>query len=195
MSFFSSRRQPEPDPPRLDPQPNPSLSITQNPLGFESVLGSSTILEGTLESHGNIRLDGEFTGTLKITGNVLVGETATINADINAKNISIAGAVKGNVSGKKVQILRTGQVWGDITATALSTEEGAFIDGKISMTSSQPEEAPEEETPVQEIDITATDTAMVSRKEADEAIARIQQEQADSESANDTDDEERGDDD
>jgi hypothetical protein len=24
-------------------------------------------------------------------------------------------------------------VWGDITATALSTEEGAFIDGKISM--------------------------------------------------------------
>ena len=80
-------------------------------------------------------LDGTFNGSLDIHGNVLVGETAKIAADITAKNISIAGAVRGNVTGKKVQLLRTGRVWGDITATALSTEEGAFIDGKISMVS------------------------------------------------------------
>ena len=76
-------------------------------------------------------------GTLEIGGNVLVGETAQINADINAKNISIAGAVRGNVNGKKVQLLRTGRIWGDIRATALTTEEGAFIDGKITMVSPQ----------------------------------------------------------
>jgi cytoskeletal protein CcmA (bactofilin family) len=99
------------------------------------VLGASASLEGKFTSSSNIRIDGNFTGTLEINGNVLVGETARINADIHAKNISIAGAVRGNVFGKKVQLLRTGRVWGDISATALTTEEGAFIDGKISMVS------------------------------------------------------------
>src|SRR5215207_6398948 len=137
MSFFGNRRQaetpPQPVPQRPEQRPQPSIA-PQPSVGFETVLGANSVLEGTLKSSANIRLDGTFTGTLEITGNVLVGETARINADINAKNVSIAGAVRGNISGKKVQLLRTGRVWGDITAAALTTEEGAFIDGKITMT-------------------------------------------------------------
>jgi cytoskeletal protein CcmA (bactofilin family) len=139
MSFFGSRRQNDPPPPAKPAQPQQSqpqqLPPVSQPVGFETVLGANTTLEGTLRSNANVRLDGTFTGTLEISGNVLVGETAKINADINAKNISIAGAVRGNVSGKKVQLLRTGRIWGDIHAMALTTEEGAFIDGKITMIS------------------------------------------------------------
>lgn len=136
MSFFSSRRQAElPPAPPTGSERKPTMTVSaQQPVGFETVLGANSVLEGHLHSSANVRLDGNFTGTLEITGNVLVGETARINADINARNISIAGAVRGNVSGKKVQILRTGRVWGDIHAQALTTEEGAFIDGKITMT-------------------------------------------------------------
>lgn len=146
MSFFGNRRQADPAPttPTQKPQVLPSLQ-PQSPVGFETVLGSNSKLEGHLSSSANVRLDGIFTGTLEIGGNVLVGETAQINADINAKNISIAGAVRGNVSGKKVQLLRTGRIWGDIHATALTTEEGAFIDGKITMVS--PQEDPKEVLP------------------------------------------------
>lgn len=138
MSFFGTRRQTDPAPrppvesaPRLDPpQPPPELP---QPVGFETVLGTNSVIEGTLRSAANVRLDGTFTGTLEIGGNVLIGETAKITADVNARNISIAGAVRGNVTGKKVQLLRTSRVWGDIRAQALTTEEGAFIDGKITM--------------------------------------------------------------
>lgn len=149
MSIFG-RRQPPSDPtPTSSPnpterlvapptQPIPAMRETSippaaQPVGFETVLGASSTFEGTFVSHSNVRLDGTFTGTIQIDGNALVGETAKITANLSAKNISIAGAVRGDVTGKKVQILRTGRVWGDITATALSTEEGAFIDGKISM--------------------------------------------------------------
>lgn len=141
MSFFGNRRQqdPEPTPAPRAPQPAqpsaPPAPHSPAPIGFETVLGANTSLTGDLVSDSNVRLDGTFTGTLQINGNVLIGETAKINADVNARNISIAGAVRGNVNGKKVQLLRTGRVWGDITATALATEEGAFIDGKISMVS------------------------------------------------------------
>lgn len=140
MSFFGSRRQVEP-PSQIStttPQPRPSVVSTPQPVGFETVLGANSVMEGTLKSSANVRLDGQFTGTLEITGNVLVGETAQINADIHAKNVSIAGAVRGNVSGKKVQLLRTGRIWGDIRAQALTTEEGAFIDGKITMITQEP---------------------------------------------------------
>lgn len=140
MSFFGNRRQAEAAPP---PAPQkPQLVTPQQPVGFETVLGTNSTLEGHLRSSANVRLDGTFTGTLEIGGNILVGETAQINADINARNISIAGAVRGNVTGKKVQLLRTARLWGDIRATALTTEEGAFIDGKITMIS--PPEEPQE---------------------------------------------------
>jgi cytoskeletal protein CcmA (bactofilin family) len=137
MSFFGNRRQqPETEPPPAPDSPTQPRPVpTTQPVGFETVLGANCTLEGTLRSSSNVRLDGIFTGTLEITGNVLVGETAKITADINARNVSIAGAVRGNVSGKKVQLLRTGRIWGDISAAALTTEEGAFIDGKITMVS------------------------------------------------------------
>ncbi len=130
MAFFGNRRQPDPDIEDRDTQPR--LTV-QQPIGFETVLGANSIMEGTFKSSGNVRMDGTFTGTLEISGNILVGETARITADIDARNISIAGAVRGNVTGNKVQLLRTGRVWGDINASALTTEDGAFIDGRITM--------------------------------------------------------------
>lgn len=146
MSFFSGRRQPEPETavprPVEKPLPAPILPTPQPALptpGFESVLGAHSVMEGKLESHANIRLDGIFAGTLNIMGNVLIGETASITADVNAKNISIAGSVRGNVNGNKVQLMRTARVVGDIHATALTMEEGAYLDGKISMVNPEPE--------------------------------------------------------
>lgn len=131
MSIFN-RRQTDTEPAQ-QPIPTPKPVMSQQPIGFETVVGANCTIEGKFLSQGNVRLDGVFSGILEITGNVLVGETAKIEADIEAHNISIAGAVRGNVRGNKVQLLRTGRIWGDISATALTTEEGAFIDGKITM--------------------------------------------------------------
>jgi cytoskeletal protein CcmA (bactofilin family) len=132
MTFFSGRRSPKSDldEPEHEPAPAP---VPRQPVGFETVLGPNCVLSGELRSQANVRLDGTFEGTLEIDGNILVGETAKINADIHAKNISVAGAVRGNISGNKVQLLRTARVWGNISASAITTEEGAFIDGKLTM--------------------------------------------------------------
>lgn len=140
MSFFSGgRRHSQPTSPNQQ-QPEPSSPSSnkgthpiRQPVGFETVLGANSTLRGDLKSQANVRLDGTFEGNLEIEGNVLVGETGKVTADINAKNVVIAGAVRGNVSGNKVQLLRTSRVWGDISAAAITTEEGAFIDGKITM--------------------------------------------------------------
>jgi cytoskeletal protein CcmA (bactofilin family) len=153
MGIFSNRRQNEESNEDTGAGKSVAPALPAQPIGFETVLGANSVLEGTLTSGGNVRLDGTFTGTLDITGNILVGETAKINANVDARNISIAGAVRGNVTGNKVQILRTGRVWGDIVAKALTMEEGAFIDGKITMSghsaSNPTADAPaDEKTPI-----------------------------------------------
>jgi len=128
-AFFANRRgQSEAEPPE-----STTLLPAKQPVGFDTVFGSNSQAEGKFTSSGNVRMDGKFTGALEIAGNILVGESADIHADINARNISIAGMVRGNVAGSKVQLLRTGRIWGDISAASLTTEEGAFIDGRISM--------------------------------------------------------------
>lgn len=130
MSFFSgNRRQVEDD--EFDEPSQPQTA--RKPVGFETVLGANSELTGSLSSKANVRIDGSFEGALEIDGNILIGETGKIIADVNARNIVIAGSVRGNVNGNKVQLLRTSRVWGDINATAITTEEGAFIDGKITM--------------------------------------------------------------
>jgi cytoskeletal protein CcmA (bactofilin family) len=144
MSFFGGRRQSQSEAP-AETTPTktvapvahktvtPASQTPRQPVGFETVLGANSTLRGDLKSQANVRLDGTFDGNLEIEGNVLVGETGKINADIHARNVVIAGAVRGNVSGNRVQLLRTSRVWGDIHAAAITTEEGAFIDGKITM--------------------------------------------------------------
>ena len=130
MSAFFANRRGQPD---AETEESVTVLPTGQPVGFDTVIGSNSETEGTFTSSGNVRMDGKFTGNLEIAGNILVGESADIHADINARNISIAGTVRGNVAGNKVQLLRTGRIWGDINASALTTEEGAFIEGKVTM--------------------------------------------------------------
>jgi len=166
-AFFSNRRGQSDDMPD-----SPPIQSSNQPIGFDTVIGADCEIEGKFTSSGNVRMDGTFSGTLEITGNILVGETAEIRADINARNISIAGTVRGNVTGNKVQLLRTGRIWGDISASALTTEEGAFIDGKITMmghSATRPpteDELSENETAIDEM----TKTEDVEIPETDDVV-------------------------
>ncbi len=131
MSLFGAKKAPTSEISASAPK---TPLVSRKTVGFETVIGANTTLHGELRTQADVRIDGTFEGTLEIEGNVLVGETGKINADIHAKNVSVAGGVRGDISGKKVQILRTARVWGNISASAITTEEGAFIDGKLSIT-------------------------------------------------------------
>jgi len=100
---------------------------------IETIIGPNAHLRGEIQSDGGVRVDGVFEGTIDITGNLVIGEGAKIIADINATNISIAGAVKGNIGGNRVEILETGRVWGNLTINSLLLNEGAYLRGQTTM--------------------------------------------------------------
>ncbi|MCK4470528.1 MAG: polymer-forming cytoskeletal protein [Anaerolineae bacterium] len=100
---------------------------------IETIIGPNVHFRGDIQSDGGVRIDGVFEGTIDITGNLVILEGAKIIADIKANNVSISGAVKGNITGNRVEILETGRVWGDLTINSLLLNEGAYLRGQTTM--------------------------------------------------------------
>ena len=99
-----------------------------------SVLGSGIIWRGKLSGQGGVRIEGTFEGEVAIEGMVVVGETGKVTCDnVRANTVIVAGGVNGNITAEKLEIRKTGRVWGDVTIAAFSTEEGGFLRGQITM--------------------------------------------------------------
>mgnify|MGYP001086580307 CR=1 FL=1 len=99
-----------------------------------SVLGSGIIWKGKLTGKGGVRIEGTFEGEIAIQGLVVVGETGKVNCEnVRANNVIIAGGVNGGITAEKLEIRKTGRVWGNVTVSAFSTEEGGFLRGQITM--------------------------------------------------------------
>ncbi len=103
------------------------------PAQIETVVGANAHFRGGIQADGGARVDGVFEGTIDITGNLIIAEGAKVIADIKANNISISGAVKGDVSGNKVEILEHGCVWGNLKVNSLLLNEGAYLRGQTTM--------------------------------------------------------------
>ena len=110
-----------------------SRQPTGKGLKIETVIGPNAHFRGDIQSDGGAHVEGVFEGTIDITGNLIIGEGAKVIADISAHNISISGAVKGDIEGNKVEILENGRVWGNLTVTSLLLNEGAYLRGKTTM--------------------------------------------------------------
>ncbi len=100
---------------------------------IESTIGANTHIKGDIQGDGGLRVDGIVEGTIEITGNLVITESAKVRAEIKANNVSIAGAVQGNISANRVEILDTGRVWGDLTIKSLLINEGAYLRGQTFM--------------------------------------------------------------
>jgi len=69
-----------------------------------------------------------------LRGLVVIGERGRVTCEhIRAMTVIVAGSVKGDITANKVEITRTGRVWGDVVTMSFSTQEGAFLRGKITM--------------------------------------------------------------
>lgn len=114
---------------------------------IETIVGENTEIEGTINATGSLRIDGKLTGKLKTQGDVVVGENGVLKADIEAKNVTVAGSVNGDVvADGKLVIVSTGKLIGDIKITNLIIEDGAIFKGKSESKSATTKRFTEEKT-------------------------------------------------
>ena len=102
----------------------------------DSLLGSGSYMEGTIDTEGSLRIDGRFKGVVKAAGDIVVAENAEVDANLNGYNILIAGIVNGEVRAEgKLEITPKGRLYGNFQALKLLVEEGALIRGECLMDS------------------------------------------------------------
>jgi cytoskeletal protein CcmA (bactofilin family) len=99
-----------------------------------SVLGAGIAWKGIMSGSGGVRIEGAYEGDIALRGLLVVGETGRVTCgELRANVVIVAGAVRGDITAEKVEIRKTGRVWGNVVTTAFATEEGGFLRGQIRM--------------------------------------------------------------
>jgi cytoskeletal protein CcmA (bactofilin family) len=111
------------------------------PDQIEVILGPRASFSGHLRCDGSIRLDGVVEGgSIETPANIIVTRDAKVIADLTARNVSVAGAVKGTISAERVELLDGGRIWGAIHTGSFLLDEGGFLRGELVMQGQAPEE-------------------------------------------------------
>ena len=113
------------------------------PMAPKPAAGASTLsafidqgseFEGKLTFKDTVRIDGCFRGEIASENTLVVGETGEIMATVRSRNVMIAGSVTGDVyAAERLVLHKTARVEGDVKVGSLQIEEGAQINGRVTM--------------------------------------------------------------
>ncbi len=105
--------------------------------GLNTVIGKESKIDGNIEVDGGLRVDGVVKGKISATDTLSVGESGTVEAEVDVKTAVIGGKVMGNIlAHEKIELQSKAMVEGDITTKNLIVEEGAVFHGSCNMKSS-----------------------------------------------------------
>lgn len=101
---------------------------------IKAFLGQGAEFVGKLIFNGSVRIDGRYEGEIFGQGSLVIGQGASVKADIVVKSIYISGDVQGKIEvQEKINIHSTGKFTGDVHTPVFIMEEGAFFDGRAHM--------------------------------------------------------------
>jgi cytoskeletal protein CcmA (bactofilin family) len=101
---------------------------------MNAFLGKDTEFEGKLSFSGAVRIDGSFKGEILTEGTLVVGETANLEADVQASHIIVSGEVRGNIAAEnRIEVHAPGKIVGNIEAPIITIDEGVVFEGNCRM--------------------------------------------------------------
>ena len=98
-------------------------------------IGKLVVFKGELSSPEDLRFDGTLSGHLDVDeGTLELGETATVDADIQAKQVIVHGTVRGSIAARdRIELTATAKVTGTLTAERVVIADGASFNGGVYM--------------------------------------------------------------
>ena len=100
----------------------------------ETIIADNCIIESNLNTGGNIKIYGKINGSIKVDGDVFVGETGVVLGKVDAKNLFLEGSVEGDVHCKNtLKLSSSAKLNGDAYVKHFSSEEGCLFAGKCIM--------------------------------------------------------------
>lgn len=100
------------------------------------ILDVTASMEGSLvfQEPVSLRISGKFEGTLETKGELTIGETAHVRADIIGESIIVAGRVEGKITAtRSLKLVPPASVRGEVWTPVLQVEPGAELEGTVHM--------------------------------------------------------------
>lgn len=87
-------------------------------------------VEGTLRGK-DAHVLGRFRGQIELSGRLVLGEGARVEARVTADVVEIAGDFKGELKARSLTLLEKGRLDGTVDAQRLAVREGALLNGGV----------------------------------------------------------------
>jgi cytoskeletal protein CcmA (bactofilin family) len=100
-------------------------------------LDADAEVEGIL-SGKDAQVLGKFKGEILVTGKLVIGEGARVDAKVTADVVEIGGNFKGDLRTRALVLLEKARVDGSVEAKALSVRDGAVLNGAVNVGASVP---------------------------------------------------------
>lgn len=95
-----------------------------------AILDAGTQFEGKLSFEGTVQIGGIFKGEIFTKDTLVINETATVVAQIEADTVIISGRVEGNLFARRRIIMHPPAVFkGTVTSPSLRIDEGVVFEG------------------------------------------------------------------
>jgi cytoskeletal protein CcmA (bactofilin family) len=98
-------------------------------------IGATLVIKGELRAQEDVAIAGRVEGSVHVTGHtVTVQPGGHVAADINARQIIVAGRVSGLlIADDRIELRETANIEGDMSAPRIVIAEGAEVHGRIDM--------------------------------------------------------------
>lgn len=99
-----------------------------------SIIAPGLVLNGDLQSEGDIRVEGKIIGNLICKSRVVIGPQGIIEGTVDSVNATVAGTIVGTLTVRDtLQLLETAKIQGDIVTDKMVVQAGALFTGKCAM--------------------------------------------------------------
>jgi len=101
-----------------------------------ATLGRGSEFEGKLTFEGALRIDGRFSGEIFSDGTLIVGDGASVKAEVSVGSVVIQGQLTGNVKAPNcIEIHSSAHLVGNTFTPTLYVEKGGVFEGNSVMES------------------------------------------------------------
>ncbi|HSN57206.1 MAG TPA: polymer-forming cytoskeletal protein [Candidatus Sulfomarinibacteraceae bacterium] len=113
----------------------PQRRFTDSRDGTASVIGRDLRLEGTLHGAADLEIWGSFEGEMTVEGLVCLRPGSRFTGELHTTDLVAEGELVGIVHATgKVDLRATCRLEGDVTANRVAAADGAFVEGRITVT-------------------------------------------------------------
>lgn len=118
----------------LKKNPRPAPEPAQRPDSQISLIAAGVLIEGSIQSKGDLRVEGHVKGNILCTSKLVVGRGGRIEGEVDTKGAAVAGRIEGHLFVHDVLVVQeTGHVSGEVVTLKFENKPGGQVSGSLKM--------------------------------------------------------------